>query len=280
MRPSHHWLALGTAAVLIVVMMFCYRQMSPDRSNLIFKISNSLPWLNPVPRCPIPGLESIKQYRAYLYHTEVQCGTMRQFGGKPPAPGDGKKFVCMDERFHITPGNCIVFSFGVNNEWSFEDEFDKFGCKVFAYDPTMGKEDHQRSPNVRFFARGIANYQGTKMIGMGNNWSVKKVDRFENLVREAGVEGREIDFVKLDVELSEIDFLQDMLFNSPHVLAKIKQIAMEVHDGFYKDKDGLGQTTRQQVFWPYFMMMRCAGFKLIHSRNAGAWREVVWARDF
>lgn len=46
-----------------------------------------------------------------------------------------------------------------------------------------------------------------------------------------GEEGREIDMVKLDVELSEIDFLQDMLFNSPHVLAKIKQIAMEVHDG-------------------------------------------------
>lgn len=57
------------------------------------------------------------------------------------------------------------------------------------------------------------------------------MDRFENLVSAVGEEGREIDYVKLDVELSEIDFLQDILFNSPHVLAKIKQIAMEVHDG-------------------------------------------------
>lgn len=57
------------------------------------------------------------------------------------------------------------------------------------------------------------------------------MDRFENLVKEAGEAGREIDYVKLDVELYEIDFLQDMLFNSPHILAKIKQIGMEVHDG-------------------------------------------------
>ncbi|XP_050716951.1 uncharacterized protein LOC126998844 isoform X2 [Eriocheir sinensis] len=148
---------------------------------------------------------------------------------------------------------------------------------VYAYDPTMGKKDHQRSPNVTFFATGIGNYQGTKKVGMGNKWSEQKVDRFENLVSAVGEEGREIDYVKLDVELSEIDFLQDILFNSPHVLAKIKQIAMEVHDGADK---GLGQTTTHQVFWPYFMLMRCMGFKLISSRNAGAWREVVWARDF
>lgn len=54
----------------------------------------------------------------------------RQFGGRPPAPGDGRKFVCMDKRFNIKPGNCTIFSFGVNNEWSFEDEMEKFGCKV------------------------------------------------------------------------------------------------------------------------------------------------------
>lgn len=54
----------------------------------------------------------------------------RQFGGRKPAPPDGKKLVCMDSRFDIKPGDCRVFSFGVNNEWSFEDEFDEFGCKV------------------------------------------------------------------------------------------------------------------------------------------------------
>lgn len=43
------------------------------------------------------------------------------------------------------------------------------------------------------------------------------------------MEGKPIDVVKLDVELSEVDFMQDMLFNSRHVLKNIKQIAMEIH---------------------------------------------------
>lgn len=75
------------------------------------------------------------------------------------------------------------------------------------------------------------------------------MDRFENLVQQAGEEGREIDYVKLDVELSEIDFLQDMLFNSPHVLAKIKQIAMEVHDG------------------PFKGLLLCSGFRGFNKRH-------------
>ncbi|XP_069189388.1 uncharacterized protein [Procambarus clarkii] len=227
--------------------------------------------------CLVAGLETIEQYRSYLHHTENTCAKIVQFGGKPPAPGDGKKFVCLDKRFNIKPGNCTVFSFGINNEWSFEDDFAKFGCKVYAFDPTMGKEDHQRSANVHFQAVGIANYKGTKKIGMGNNWDMRRVDRFENLVNQLGLAGQVIDYVKLDVELSEVDFLQDMLLNSPHVLRNIKQIAMEVHDDYFKGD--LSQTSRQQVFWPYFMLLRCQDFRLIQSRNAGRWREVVWARE-
>lgn len=60
---------------------------------------------------------------------------------------------------------------------------------------------------------------------------VRQVDRFENLVKQVGESNHVIDYIKLDVELSEIDFLQDMIFNSPHVLHRVKQIAMEVHDG-------------------------------------------------
>ena len=38
-----------------------------------------------------------------------------------------------------------------------------------------------------------------------------------------------VDYLKLDVELSELEFFQDMFFNTPHLLANVKQIAMEVH---------------------------------------------------
>lgn len=49
--------------------------------------------------------------------------------------------------------------------------------QVFAYDPTMGVEDHQRSEKVRFIATGISNYNGTKLVGMSKSWSMQKVCR-------------------------------------------------------------------------------------------------------
>lgn len=273
---KYKWLLIGIVVVSVVLLVAT--RLRYRRANMIGWELNASSGIEQISQCNIPGLQSIEQYRKYLHNTETTCNKMSSFGGKPPAPDAGRKMVCLDDRFNIQPGNCVVFSFGVGNEWSFEDDFDKFGCRVYAYDPTMGKKDHQRSKNVKFFAKGIANYKGTKNIGMGEKWSVKEVDRFENLVREAGEEGREIDFVKLDVELSEIDFLQDMLFNSPHVLARVKQIAMEVHDGPFKGD--LSQTSRHQVFWPYFMLMRCAGFRLVHTRETWGWREVVWVRNY
>ena len=51
-------------------------------------------------------------------------------GGHPfkdIGPIDGDKWVCFDE---INPKDCTVLSFGINNEWSFEDDMDKSGCMV------------------------------------------------------------------------------------------------------------------------------------------------------
>ncbi|XP_063586034.1 uncharacterized protein LOC134763482 [Penaeus indicus] len=225
----------------------------------------------------MPALRTGAQFRKVLTTIDIPCDNVTTFGGPPRGKKGSSKNVCLDARFGVIPGRCVVFSFGINHDWSFEDEMAEFGCKVFAYDPTMDVESHQRSPNVQFFATGISNYNGTKVIGMGKNWKERKVDRFENLVKEAGMEGRPIDVVKLDVELSELDFLQDMLFNSRHVLRNIKQLAMEIHSHF--KSNNVGSTATSQVFWPYLNLMRCAGFKLISSESGGYWREVVWAQE-
>nr|XP_027222760.1 uncharacterized protein LOC113814896 [Penaeus vannamei] len=227
--------------------------------------------------CPIPALRSGEQFRNFLTTVEIPCDNVTTFGGPPRGKKGSSKNVCLDGRFDVIPGRCVVFSFGINHDWSFEDEMAEFGCKVFAYDPTMDVESHQRSPNLQFFSTGISNYNGTKVIGMGKNWKERKVDRFENLVKEAGMEGRPIDVVKLDVELSELDFLQDMLFNSRHVLGSIKQLAMEIHSHFRSND--VNSAARSQVFWPYLNLMRCAGFRLMSSESGGYWREVVWAQE-
>ena len=45
---------------------------------------------------------------------------------------DGDKWICFDEIYDIKNGSCITLSFGINNEWSYDDSMDKiYGCKVY-----------------------------------------------------------------------------------------------------------------------------------------------------
>ena len=44
---------------------------------------------------------------------------------------DGDKFLCLDSLFHdITDENCLVYSFGISDDWSFELSIAELGCKV------------------------------------------------------------------------------------------------------------------------------------------------------
>lgn len=76
--------------------------------------------------------------------------------GKSPYT-DGEKWVCVDKKFKVTPLKCLVFSFGIGGDWSFEDEVDrKLGCKVsfsidwFFITAEMEKEDgHYPNPQLK-----------------------------------------------------------------------------------------------------------------------------------
>ncbi|XP_047485689.1 uncharacterized protein LOC125036848 [Penaeus chinensis] len=222
--------------------------------------------------CTVPALKSIPQFIHQVSDLEAKCNELRTFGTPPRG-----KDLCLDDKYKIKSGNCVVFSFGINYDWSFEDDMGKFGCMVYAYDPTMGKTDHQRSENIHFFATGISNYKGTKLLRLNNRVFMSRVDRFVNFLRAAGLEGEEIDVIKLDTEMSQVDFLQDLLFNSRHLLKKIKQITMTVYTDVVEKS--LSQGGFFQLLWPYLQMMKCAGFKVISSNRSRRGREVVWAQD-
>ncbi|XP_042884450.1 uncharacterized protein LOC122261032 [Penaeus japonicus] len=222
--------------------------------------------------CTVPALKSIPQFIHQVSDLEAKCNELRTFGTAPRG-----KDLCLDDKYKIKPGSCFVFSFGINFDWSFEDDMGKFGCMVYAYDPTMGKADHQRSENIHFYATGISNYKGTKLLRLNNRVFMSRVDRFVNFLKAAGMEGEEIDVIKLDAEMSQVDFLQDLLFNSRHLLKKIKQIAMTVYTDVVEKN--LNQGGFFQLLWPYLQMMKCAGFKVISSNRSRRGREVVWAQD-
>jgi hypothetical protein len=80
---------------------------------------------------------------------------------------DGDKFVCMDT--FVDGSECLVYSFGINDDWSFEDFIINFGCSVFAYayDPTVNFPS-KRGDNIHFEKKGLAEFFSSNMNTLHN----------------------------------------------------------------------------------------------------------------
>ena len=150
----------------------------------------------------IPAQEfTARQVIDYFYWSNAtSCGLAHDFGGKMyqnPSALDGQKAVCLDKTVAPTPGDCLVYSFGINNEWSFDDMMEQYGCEVHAFDPSMGMQDHYRSRGIRFYNLGI----GDRDYVDENGWKFKSLSSiYKELL---GHEGRIIDYLKMDVEGAE-----------------------------------------------------------------------------
>ena len=52
----------------------------------------------------------------------------------------------------IDNDQCLVYSYGLADDWSFDEIMAKMGCKVHSYDPTV--EDKKLHPNITFHKIG------------------------------------------------------------------------------------------------------------------------------
>ena len=90
---------------------------------------------------------SITWQEMFPYFTSVAdptaCQIYHEFGGvlnRQPSIVflDGQKAVCLDPVVVPEPDNCLVYSFGNNAEWSFDEQIESYGCEVYAFDPSVG----------------------------------------------------------------------------------------------------------------------------------------------
>ena len=69
------------------------------------------------------------------------CSVGKFFGGQwidSCGALDGHKYVCLDKLYaNIQSGECLIYSFGIANDWSFEEAMAQLGCTVRAFDPTI-----------------------------------------------------------------------------------------------------------------------------------------------
>lgn len=108
------------------------------------------------------------------------CTVATRFG----SPGDGGKWIC-DPHRALTQNNCVVYSIGSNDEFSFEESIHHFNpkCEIHTFDPTT---PHPKNcpPFVSFHPWALGQFDSpfsytipTIMRRLGHNSvSVLKVD--------------------------------------------------------------------------------------------------------
>jgi len=154
-------------------------------------------------------------YRVIALPQQGICRSLKRVGGKWPHPYiavDGDKFVCMDN--FQSNNDCLVYSFGIANDWTFEDFIVQFGCEVFAYDPSV-KYPPARGQFIHFEQKGLADFYSSNM------------NTLLNYFKTNGHLGKTVQYLKIDIESHELECFVDWLASG--ALDNVKQIALELH---------------------------------------------------
>ena len=130
---------------------------------------------------------------------------------------DGQKYICMDDLAEdIRKQECLIYTFGIRDDWSFEDIIGSMGCRVFAFDPTIDAEP-KRSENIRFQKVGV----------VGKPTNDKSYKTLAQILKDNGHTNTKISYLKIDIEGHELSGLPVWLNSG--ALNNVNQIAMEVH---------------------------------------------------
>ena len=165
------------------------------------------------------------QYDQEFFHDFIQnpqhsfCKQLKEFGGHYNSfckYFTGQKLVCTDDFIKdIAKGECLIYSFGVANDWSFEDFMDALECKVYVFDGSV-KHPEKRGKNIHF-----------ENIFIGpENIETKNMQTIPTILARYGHSKRKISYMKLDIEHNEIKILPNALKKG--ALTNVQQIGMEL----------------------------------------------------
>jgi len=148
---------------------------------------------------------------------KTPCGEIKPFGGKYLRwckIFDGHKYVCVDNILeHIRMKKCLIYSFGVSNEYAFETTMASLGCEVHAFDHTVNIS----GVNFNFSKIGISNVKTNQ----------SNLETLGALIRKNGHTERDITMVKMDVEGAELTGIDTWLDEG--AFKNVHQFALEYH---------------------------------------------------
>ncbi|XP_076046070.1 uncharacterized protein LOC143028187 isoform X1 [Oratosquilla oratoria] len=155
---------------------------------------------------------------------------------------DGDKDVCFDEDVRPRPKDCIVYSFGIAKELSFDKAMNLYNCRVFAFDMSTADWTHMHVMNdLHYLSLGlgqddeVVKYKyayNTTGMHLASRATLRSLASLREILDHSH---RAIDILKVDIENSEWEVLENLL-DLPEEeeeeapgLRGVKQIAIELH---------------------------------------------------
>lgn len=123
--------------------------------------------------------------------------------------GDAYWDICLDNLYDSFNSNtsaaasCLVYSFGISNDYAFDLTMGRLGCEVHMFDPTTPQYGHEFAKNCYFHPIGI--YGGPRNTSYslkfqskyyGRIQDVNKMMRLDEIIEMLGHQNRTISIFK------------------------------------------------------------------------------------
>jgi predicted small secreted protein len=193
-----------------------------------------------------------KQEDNFQYHEQTRdfvrynCRNKVRIGGKKEyiqnAPNnlwriDGAWFICLDESFKLNKNNCLVYSFGINNDYTFDQVIRyEYECNIYSFDPFIEADVFKAKRNE------LKAYK-TNKLEMDKKWIFYRLGISTEIKNENEIGGmlslnlilnkltkqnnKIIDIMKIDIEGGEIEIIKKLDMN--YACKYIKQFVFETH---------------------------------------------------
>lgn len=150
---------------------------------------------------------------------KYQIDVISNLLGFVPGGIDGQYSICLDPPA-VAPrlDDCLVYTFGINNEWSFEDAMALYGCEVYAFDPSMNQSNFDRGDNIHYYNFALSSTDAGPL-----NRSISTL--FNQFMGNHG--DTLIDYLKIDIEGNEWPVIPQIIQSG--MLKKVRQLVIEVH---------------------------------------------------
>ena len=169
-----------------------------------------------------------------LWTNQSSCQISQSFGGfLVSSPNglvvafDGQKSVCLDHAVAPPTNKCLVYSFGINYDWSFDEDMELYGCEIFSFDPSMSVSNHNRTEAIHFYQMALEDVDKDEW-NKSKSIPSRTLSSIYNMLKPLhGGDSSIIDYLKIDVETTEWRVLPQIIESG--MMDKVRQLAVEIH---------------------------------------------------